>query len=74
VDELFDINSCRSPPLSSFSPTYVSGGKKVSSTNRQMSQSDLFQGMPSFNHYHSYHYIWSKNTNMASLCTKVNAG
>jgi len=39
-----------------------------------MSQSDLFQGMPSFNHYHSYHYIWSKNTNMASLCTQVNAG
>jgi len=28
VDELFDINSCRSPPLSSFSPTCVSGGKK----------------------------------------------
>lgn len=30
LDEPRGINSCRSPPLSSSSPTYVSGGKKVS--------------------------------------------
>lgn len=44
VHELFDINSCRSPPLSSFSPTYVSGGKKFQAQTDRWASQIFFNG------------------------------
>ena len=70
MKEQLDISSFRCPPLSSFSPTYVSGWEKRGLQHKQtkMSQLDLFQRMPPFNHYHSHHNIWSK-AQTRHLCT-----